>query len=218
MQFRFYDPEDDVSITERNLPHWEQEGVTYFITWPTADSLPAPVFRSWLRLRNRWLVGHGIDPRSTGWKRALARLPKALRHDFHRVVTAQWNDLLDKGYGQCVLKRRELASVVEESLHKFDGQRYDLGDFVIMPNHVHVLVQFHPGVRLQRQCKGWKRYTAMHINRVLGKKGHFWQDESFDHLVRSAEHFRKFRDYIANNPIKAGLHDGEYVYFRCNAA
>ncbi len=98
--------------------------------------------------------------------------------------------------------------MVADSLRCFDGDRYDLGDFVIMPNHVHLLVQFVGEGRLKKQCQSWKHFTAREINRSLGKAGHFWQGETYDHIVRSEFDFDRYRKYIAENPVKAGLKEG----------
>jgi type I restriction enzyme R subunit len=92
----------------------------------------------------------------------------------------------------------------------FDGDRYELTDFVIMPNHVHLLVVFPAEDMMLRQCESWKHFTATKINQALGRKGQFWQQDGFDHLVRSAEQFNYLRRYLAENPQKARLRPGEY--------
>jgi type I restriction enzyme R subunit len=66
---------------------------------------------------------------------------------------------------------------------------------------------------LLKQCDSWKTFTATRINRMLGRKGRFWQQDSFDHLVRSAEQFHFLRGYIADNPRRANLRLGEYVHW-----
>jgi putative transposase len=99
-------------------------------------------------------------------------------------------------------------------LRFFDGQRYELGDFVVMSNHVHLLVGGMARNAMQKQVESWKKWSAMRINEALGRSGRFWQDESFDHLVRSEASFEKFRKYIGENPVKAGLRRGEFVWWR----
>src|SRR5262249_62033808 len=96
----------------------------------------------------------------------------------------------------------------------FDGQRYCMGDFVVMPNHVHLLAVFPTAAAMKEQCDSWLHYTAFQINRVIGERGKFWQQEPFDHLVRSLEQYEYLRTYIADNPRKAKLHPGEYYYRR----
>ncbi len=110
-----------------------------------------------------------------------------------------------------MLRQPELAKVVAESLQKFDGDRYELTDFVVMPNHVHLLAAFPNEEAMLKQCENWKHYQAVQINREIGSSGRFWQQDGFDHLVRSPEQFEHFRRYIADNPSKARLSAGEFI-------
>lgn len=89
-----------------------------------------------------------------------------------------------------------------------------MGDFVIMPNHVHLLAAFNTEEGLRNQCDSWLHYTAVQLNKVLGRHGKFWQQEPFDHLVRSVEQYEYLRNYIAENPSKARLREGEFLYRR----
>ena len=220
--FALFDPDEEVAVTRRNLPHWQQAGKTYFITFRTADSLPRPVLDAWYEERSAWLKRRGIAPgnedlgvaeRRATVSAALARLPLQERREFHRTFSEKMHRLLDDCHGECVLKRPALAKIVGESLLHFDGDRYEMGDYVVMPNHVHMLVQFRPEVILARQCESWKHYTAVRINRALRRTGHFWQGESFDHLVRSPEQFDVLRRYIADNPLRANLREGEFLHY-----
>lgn len=216
--FQFFDPDADVDVSYRCLPHWQQPGVTYFVTFRTADSIPAPALKQWVYERNQWLRRHGINPLARDLDRRIEQLPKLERKQFQSTFTKKWHALLDECHGACVLKRPDLSQEVANSLKHFDGLRYQLGDFVVMPNHVHLLVMF-PGLeQLRLQCRSWKKYTAGKINRVLGRKGPFWQDESFDHIVRSQEQFDYFRWYLADNPQRAKLRPGEYYHYRYDDA
>lgn len=208
-----FDPEQDIAIVYRRLPHWSQAGAVCFITWRTFDSIPAPVLRQWLDERGQYLRRHGIDPSAADWRGQLNRLAPRIRNEFYRTFSDRWNDHLDACHGACVLRRPELSCIVADSLLHFDGQRYDLTDFVVMPNHVHVLVAFPDEESLLKQCESWKHFTATQINRRLGQKGRFWQQDGFDHLVRSQEQFDYLRRYIADNPRRAGLRPGEFVHF-----
>jgi hypothetical protein len=139
MPFEQFDPKAEFRVTAGNLPHWYQPGVTYFITFRTHDSLPADVARSWQHRREDWLRRHGIHPLAPDWAMRLRRLPDAQERQFHETFSREFMECLDKGHGACVLKRPDLARLVADGLLHFDGQRYLLGDFVVMPNHVHVL-------------------------------------------------------------------------------
>ena len=107
-----------------------------------------------------------------------------------------------------------MSQIVADSLRHFDGDRYVMRSFVVMPNHAHMLAQFPTEGGMKAQCESWKRFTATKINRELQRQGYFWQGESFDHLVRSEEQYFHLVEYIANNPRKAGLSAGEYRYYR----
>jgi len=103
--------------------------------------------------------------------------------------------------------------MVGDALLYFHGDRYDLDCFVVMPNHVHLMVQFRASTTLSAQTDRWLRYTARKINQRLNRQGPFWQSEPFDHLVRSATQFEYLRRYIRENPNKANLQPGEYLYW-----
>ena len=121
---------------------------------------------------------------------------------------------LDTCHGTCMMRHPELSKIVADSFMHFDGDRYRMGDFVVMPNHAHLLVAFACPEALKEQCDSWMHYTGWKINQALGQSGKFWQQEPFDHLVRSPEQYEFLRKYIADNPRKANLKPGEYHYRR----
>jgi REP element-mobilizing transposase RayT len=214
MDFQFFDPEAEVEISQRCLPHWGQDGATYFITFRTADSLPEPVIRGWREERDNWLRRHKINPLSRNLDELRQALPQPARREYHNTFNARWHELLDAGHGACVLRRPELAKTVAKSLLHFDGDRYQMGDFVVMPNHVHLLAMFPSFQAMKLQCRSWKKFTAGEINEALGQRGQFWQEESFDHLVRSQMQFEYYQQYIADNPFRARLAVGEFIHYR----
>jgi REP element-mobilizing transposase RayT len=214
MQFELFDPTQDVYIRYGRLPHWEQAGTTCFITWRTVDSIPVDVLRRWRVERAGWLRRRNIDPHGEGVREQLRALPKAERRDYHERFTERWMQKLDDCAGACVLRHSELSRIVADNLLHLDGAEYFLAAFVVMPNHVHVLVQLSQEDQLERQCKAWKHYSATKINRALGNNGRFWQRESFDHLVRSPEQFEYLLGYIARNPAAAKLRAGEYQHYQ----
>jgi type I restriction enzyme R subunit len=214
MSFELFDPATQVRISAGHLPHWYQPGVTYFITFRTADSFPVQVAEIWYQQRNEWLRQHGIDPGRPTWTTDLRALSESEQHAFHKTFSREFMECLDKGHGECVLKRPALSKIVADSLRHFDSVRYHLGDFVVMPNHVHLLVCLIGTTDVEEQCYSWKKFTATRINRELGRKGRFWQEESFDHLVRGPEQFEYLRAYILENPKKANLRPGDYLYWR----
>lgn len=144
----------------------------------------------------------------------LPTLPEREQLDFQKQFNRTREVFLDTCQGLCYLKRPEVAQIVADSLLHFDGVRYRMGDFVIMPNHVHLLAVIPSAEALADQCKSWMHYTAVQINRLVREKGKFWQQEAFDHLVRSPEQYEYLRRYIAENPMKANLKVGQYLYRR----
>jgi REP element-mobilizing transposase RayT len=231
-RIQVFDPKQDFAIVERRLPHWSQAGTTAFITWRTWDSIPEAVLNEWLAERDEWLRRHGIEPNHLAKCRPLASrevpslgerrlhlrerlksLGPALLREFQIKFSNRWNDRLDECHGACVLRKPELSQVVFDSLMHFDGERYDLTDFVVMPNHVHILAAFPNEAGMLEQCESWKRYTAMKLNRALRRRGRFWQIDDFDHLVRSVEQFERLRKYIRDNPTRAKLHPGDYRHY-----
>ena len=103
-----------------------------------------------------------------------------------------------------MLKDAQAARIIEENWLHFDGDRYRLLAWVVMPNHVHLLVEIWQ-VPQSDLVRDWKGYTAHRINRLLGTNGTLWQADYWDRYIRDEEHFRKAIRYIEANPVKAAL-------------
>lgn len=215
-RLRALDLEAEIEYSRRKLPHWFQPGVATFVTFRTIDSMPQAALERWTEQQQLFLKTHQVD-RSLD-KGSIGKLSPSLRQQFKRFRISSFNKLLDKAYGQCLLRRRDVARIVAETLWAFDGQRYDLDCFVIMPNHVHVLVGFRRGWELRAQCDNWLHYSALKINQLLGSSGSVWQPEPFDHCVRSLEQFEWTRNYIWRNPHVARLRKDEYVHWQSPSA
>lgn len=190
-----FDPLKPVRIYERNLPHWRQEGVTYFTTFRLADSIPAGRLRELAALREEW-ERRNPPPRS-----------EAQWQEISRTTFAHIEHWLDDCAGCCVLQEKFAADIVDEKLKHFDGVKYELGAYVIMPNHIHALVrpfsdQEQP---LEAIEQAWKTYSSRGINRSRGSEGQLWQPESFDRIVRDEEHLWRCLQYIGDNPWRAEL-------------
>ena len=209
----FFSSNSDFLVQQRKLPHWSQPGTACFITFRTCDSIPSAVVQRWMRERAQWLRSHQIDWRSRGWIEQVASLSRELRQEFRSRFLQVWDNWLDDCHGDCVLRVPELSQIVADSMHYFDGERYDLSDYVVMPNHVHLLAAFRSAELMLRQCESWKKFTALQINRQLGRRGRFWQCDGFDHLVRSPEQFDALRRYISNNPVRAKLKPTEFRHY-----
>jgi REP element-mobilizing transposase RayT len=122
------------------------------------------------------------------------------------LYSAKIEAYLDAGRGECWLRDPRVADQVAEAFRFFHGQRYDLGPWVVMPNHVHVLVRPLGAHLLDGIVRSWKGFTARAANQLLGRTGEaFWAREFYDHLVRDDAERARLGDYIHDNPVKAGL-------------
>ena len=208
-----FDPQAELGISEHLRPHWSQAGAIVFVTFRTADSIPAEVLQRWEAEKTDWLKRKGL-PHDQHWSRILTTLPPDSQDQFRKRFDRCREDFLDNCLGRCVLEQPPLAKIVADSLLHFDGQRYRMGDFIVMPNHVHLLASFGTEETMLKQFDSWLHYTAWQINKALGQSGKFWQQEPFDHLVRSLDQYDYLRRYIADNGLKAGLKPGQYLYRR----
>jgi len=207
-----FDPKSEFHIHRHCRPHWSQAGAVVFLTFRTADSIPREVVNRWEHDKRKWFRNRG---KSYSAEPSRVLTPDELA-EFQRAFIRTREAYLDTCHGRCMLKRADLGKIVADALLFFDGQRYRLGDFVVMPNHVHLLAAFGSHDAMSQQCDSWLHYTAVQINKTIGTRGKFWQQEPFDHLVRNIEQYEYLRRYIADNPRKAGLKNGEYIYRRYN--
>ena len=160
----------------RHLPHIFNLGQPVFVTWRLFGSLPP----------NR-----AFPDASVNSGKAFATLDL----------------LLDQGAsGPLFMKMPAIADMIVEAIHYNSDQlrHYELSAYAVMPNHVHLLVK--PLVTLPKLTKSLKGITAKRANVMLGLTGAtFWQEESYDHLVRNDTEFYRIRNYIEENPVRAGL-------------
>jgi len=172
------------------LPHRDEPGLTQFVTFHLFDSFPQSLRSEWEHLAK---IEDDIERRE------------------------QLEEYLDKGRGECHLRRPEVAKLVEENFKEFSdncgstmvskgnaASRYELRAWVVMPNHVHVLFKVGE-VSMGETVGAWKKHTGRLANRILGKRGAFWAEDYFDIFMRDAEHERKTVRYIESNPTKAKL-------------
>ena len=200
-ELRFFNPYADIRFTANRLPHWQQEGAVYFVTFRLADAVPHNLRTQWESERDAWLRVHP-QPWSTDVER-----------EYHERFSGSIERWLDAGYGSCVLRRPDCATVVAEALRHFDGQRVVQIAWVVMPNHVHTLFVQNTAWPLEKIILSWKGFTARRINALLGRSGNFWQRDYFDRLIRDEKHFANCVRYIRRNPVKANLRDGEFILF-----
>jgi REP element-mobilizing transposase RayT len=183
---QWFDPAVASHARGRHLPHVSQHGCIYFVNIRLADSIPAERLTAWTAERDAWLK---MNPP-----------PHTLEQERHlkRIYSARIERYLDTGKGECLLARKPAQDAVERTLQHDDGQKYLLGEYVIMPNHVHALVQ--TDCDIEELCKQWLRVSAHRVNNAIGRRGGVWQWEPFDHVVRSAKRLAKCQCYIKDNP------------------
>jgi 5-methyltetrahydrofolate--homocysteine methyltransferase len=199
-------PNRPINKTTANLPHWHQPGSTYAITFRLADSLPASVLKTYQSEKADFLA-RIEDAKKSGDEPEAKRLRQQLQDHYHQRMDAA----LDAGHGACLMKDPAIAEIVRDALFHFDGKRYHVGAWCIMPNHVHCILRPLDGQSLSKILQGIKSASAKRINEVLGREGVLWQKESYDHIIRDSEDYWNQRDYISRNPKQAKLGRWEFV-------
>ena len=174
------------------LPHFDSPHVIQHITYRLADSLPR-----------------------TALEQMQAEVEALFLEDKKREaqLRRQIDSYLDAGHGSCDLQVPEIAACVVDTWHRFDGERYRLLEWVVMPNHCHVLIEPLEGVPLGKIVLSWKNYTARFINVHRSRTGvrrpqmrsRVWQREYWDRFIRDERHFEAVKEYIVMNPVKARL-------------
>jgi REP element-mobilizing transposase RayT len=179
--------------TRGYLPHIKREGASYFVTFRLSDSLPQAVLWD---LKHRW----------SEQMQRLAATDADGREEVNKELCRQVERCLDKGAGECHLRRPEIADMVAGALKFFHERQYLLDEWVVMPNHVHLILWPRPNETLSEILKSRKRHTARQANLILGRTGErFWQPEPYDHWIRNDAEKARIRRYIRNNPVTAGL-------------
>ena len=195
----FFDPLAKTSVSEHNLPHWQQDEVWIFVTWRLADSLPLSKINQWKREKETFYKDH----------------PEPWDNETHIAYRKQFTDeieaWLDQGIGDCHLKIDSIRDIVSSSLHHFDSERYQIDSYVLMPNHIHLLFRILEPHKLPDIIRSLKSFSAKQANKLLNREGSFWQRDYYDRLIRSPKHFHWARRYIERNP--RNLAPGAYTLY-----
>src|SRR5262249_11136974 len=166
------------------FPHFNGDEITQHVCIRLFDSLPQHVLE--------------------GWREELKHLPQV---EYNLERRKRIEDFLDSGHGSCFLQDDRLAEIVQNALMHFDGERYALHAWCVMPNHIHALFTPEPDFDMNGISHSWKSVTSDKCNELLGRTGSFWQSEPFDRYIHNEQHYRSAIAYIENNPVKAGLCD-----------
>lgn len=195
----FFNPYSETEIyygKHGKLPHWLQPNVWYFVTFRLADSLPGDKIKQLEEERFKWLKEH---------KQNFEELSDEEKKEYYRLFSERVEQWLNEGYGSCILKDEKVAKIVADAILHFNHQRYELNDWVIMPNHVHLLIRPKSDFKLSDVLHSIKSFSSHEINKLLGKKGDVWMHESYDHIVRNEKTFFAIKNYIRQNPEKANI-------------
>ena len=182
-----------VKVHKRSgLPHWNIQHGIYFITFNLFDAIPRYI-------RERLL------------EEAEARKRTADEQDIQQWLHKQVDKALDDDYGSCFMRNPRVASIVAGAIQHFDGSRYELLTWCVMPNHIHVVTTLAGGERIDSVIHSWKSFSSKAANKVLNRVGPFWQEDYFDHTIRNSRELRNTVEYVMNNPAKAGLRDWPFA-------
>jgi putative transposase len=195
-----------MASARRRLPHWAPETVTVFVTWRLAGTLPVRTEEA--RFEDRLSEGRTIAAKIPGNAAGIISQPvgRTVLPSAGKRFVAQDGELDRAAFGPTWLKDARVAGMIVDALNYGASTRgfYDLQAFVVMPNHVHVVWQ--PKIAMSRVLQWLKGVTSKRAKRILGMtEGAFWQDESYDHWVRSEGEFQRVIRYVESNPVKAGL-------------
>jgi hypothetical protein len=120
-------------------------------------------------------------------------LPRAVAETLAKEPNslAKTNESLDRGFGACWLNEPAIATMVERALLHFDGTRYRMIAWCVMPNHVHAIVESPIQNQLGNIVHSWKSFSANRANRTLGRSGSFWHEDYFDRFIRDESHLAR---------------------------
>ena len=176
-----------VAAGKHNLPHWGLDSTIVFVTFRLADSVPESVLSQWREELREWAARH-TEP-----------LSDEAKQEYLSLFPNRMEKWLDRGHGNCILANESCRNIVASAIEHFNGERYRLHSYVIMPNHVHVLFELSKRDELPRILHSWKSFTAKVLNKVRGTSGEVWMRDYYDRIVRNAEHYERCLAYIRKN-------------------
>jgi REP element-mobilizing transposase RayT len=196
-----------MTFYKRHLPHWQPDEAEFFVTFRLAGSLPAVAIKRLKKYNEELHKGE----------------EKKFKSNYSSKIFQKYENLIDGAEkGPTWLKEKKITQIVQESLHFYDNKEYELYAYCIMPNHVHVVFKLigrdkpthvYPVTNVIGKIKS---YSAQESNKILNRKGAFWQAESYDRVIRDEKELENTIAYTLNNPVKAGLakrwKDWPYTY------
>ncbi|MES2995262.1 MAG: DUF5107 domain-containing protein [Verrucomicrobiota bacterium] len=202
----YLQPHKEIKKHGTSLPHWQQDNATYAVTFRLADSLPQKVIKAYSD-RKQELESQLSRAQTSGDETLIRDIHKHLADLFQTHL----EPVLNQGHGSCSMRDPKIARIVADAIRHFDGDRYDLAAWCVMPNHVHLILRPHSRYRLQEILSSIKSFSANEANKVIGKNGAFWQADSYDHIIRDADDFASQRTYLLKNPAVSHFADWPWV-------
>ncbi|MGJ8677572.1 MAG: methionine synthase [Akkermansiaceae bacterium] len=201
----FNDTSKPFQKKKSNLPHWTKEQATYAVTFRLIDSIPSVTLNEH-KARTKEL--QELVQKSE----VLGNIGQI--NDAHDLLSKHHQTnleaALNKQQGNAFMSNPEVADIVANAITHFAGERYDLGSWCVMPNHVHMIIRPKEGHELSDILHSIKRHSAKSANTHLNREGAFWQEESYDHVIRDHEDFTAQTRYINRNAEVAGLKNWQW--------
>ena len=188
--------EEGIDIHGDRLPHWNQDNKYIFVTFRLSDSLPKDIQEALITEIKRWKSKHPLP-----WDKMTER-------EYYTKFSHKIEDLLDLGYGSGALRLPNVAQIIKDTLIYEDGINYELIDYVIMPNHVHVLVRLLEETQIETLTQRWKSISSHKIKKVMGNEWCGWMVKYYDRLIRDGNHFYNVLNYIQKNWSHGGVLKG----------
>ncbi len=183
----------------RHLPHIHQECKLQFFTFRLNDSLPQNILAELRKKKEEYE------------RQRLSSRDEATAKDFYKKINRKTEYWLEQGYGECVLRRPDIRQILIDAIAYSDETKCLILGYVLMPNHVHLLMWPLPGIDSIQTIGSIKQYSARLINKMLGRRGKLWNEESFERMIRNEQHLLYCLNYMHYNTRH--ISEGEYTLY-----
>ena len=172
----FFSQYEELETWGNPLPHWLQENKLYFVTFRLSDSLSKEDREILLKKKKDFELKNPKPWSIQTYK------------EYRKLISSQMDSLLDQGYGSCILKDPKVRDIFLKALYFYEDKKYNVQGFVVMPNHIHLLILGKDRNNIIKAIGNVKRFSTIKINELLNKKGKIWKKGCYDTIVRSEEH------------------------------
>ena len=182
-----------------NLPHWHQQGKIQFVTFRLADSLPQILISE---IKSNVETFNRAHPKP--WDESTVT-------EYKQNIIGRYEKYLDSGYGSCLLRNQNARQFLVEAMKFHNGKSCKIIAYVVMPNHVHILMQLLSDFTLDKIIQSIKRYSSVRIRQLLNISDKIWMRRYFDRLVRDEEDLVRYIEYVCENPRY--LREGDFELY-----